>query len=101
MEKMSTNESLPVEASLENVSTKKPKGSKSGSGNLKHDHNGKQAISSSKNGHGKKEEDDTYESVDPAKLLNVLMEVKNGNFNVKMPIDKTGINGKICDTLNE
>jgi HAMP domain-containing protein/signal transduction histidine kinase/DNA-binding response OmpR family regulator len=34
-------------------------------------------------------------------LLRVLMEVKNGNFNVRMPIDQVGINGKICDTLNE
>jgi HAMP domain-containing protein/signal transduction histidine kinase/CheY-like chemotaxis protein len=36
-----------------------------------------------------------------ATLLNVLMEVKNGNFEVRMPIDQTGVNGKICDTLNE
>jgi HAMP domain-containing protein/signal transduction histidine kinase/CheY-like chemotaxis protein len=34
-------------------------------------------------------------------LLRVLVEVKNGNFNIRMPIDQTGINGKICDTLNE
>jgi HAMP domain-containing protein len=29
------------------------------------------------------------------------MEVKNGNFSVRMPIDQYGINGKICDTLND
>ncbi len=34
-------------------------------------------------------------------LLKVLMEVKNGNFSVRMPIDEVGINGKICDTLND
>src|SRR5271154_2983739 len=34
-------------------------------------------------------------------LLTVLVEVKNGNFNVRMPIDQTGISGKICDTLND
>ncbi|MBC7381937.1 MAG: HAMP domain-containing protein [Bacteroidia bacterium] len=34
-------------------------------------------------------------------LLIVLSEVKNGNFTVRMPIDQIGINGKICDTLNE
>ena len=34
-------------------------------------------------------------------LLRVLIEVRNGNFNVRMPIDEVGINGKICDTLNE
>ena len=34
-------------------------------------------------------------------LLRVLMEVKSGNFNVRMPIDQVGVSGKICDTLNE
>src|SRR5437868_15008908 len=34
-------------------------------------------------------------------LLRVLTEVKNGNFSVRMPIDQVGINGKICDALNE
>jgi HAMP domain-containing protein len=34
-------------------------------------------------------------------LLTVLTEVKNGNFKVRMPIDKVGIQGKICDTLND
>src|SRR5687768_589127 len=34
-------------------------------------------------------------------LLRVLMEVKNGNFNVRMPVDQVGVGGKICDTLNE
>jgi HAMP domain-containing protein/GAF domain-containing protein len=34
-------------------------------------------------------------------LLHVLSEVKNGNFTVRMPIDQTGLNGKIFDTLNE
>src|SRR4051812_24901826 len=34
-------------------------------------------------------------------LLRVLMEVKNGNFSVRMPIDEVGVSGKICDTLNE
>jgi len=34
-------------------------------------------------------------------LLNVLIEVRNGNFSVRMPIDQVGINGKICDVLNE
>ena len=38
---------------------------------------------------------------DDRELLKVLTEVKNGNFKVRMPIDKLGIHGKICDTLNE
>lgn len=39
--------------------------------------------------------------LDAIQLLNVLMEVKKGNFSVRMPIDRTGIAGKIADTLNE
>ncbi len=38
---------------------------------------------------------------DDRELLTVLTEVKNGNFKVRMPIDKIGIQGKICDTLND
>ncbi|MGZ3930215.1 MAG: HAMP domain-containing protein, partial [Bacteroidia bacterium] len=40
-------------------------------------------------------------SLDVTELLNILLEVKNGNFDVKMPIDKVGVSGKVCDTLNE
>jgi hypothetical protein len=39
--------------------------------------------------------------LDKRELLQILTEVKNGNFSVRMPIDKVGLNGKICDTLNE
>src|SRR6476646_11147305 len=41
------------------------------------------------------------DELDSTELLKVLAEVKNGNFSVRMPIDKIGISGKICDTLNE
>jgi len=34
-------------------------------------------------------------------LLKTLTDVRNGNFDVRMPIDQTGISGKICDVLNE
>lgn len=37
----------------------------------------------------------------PSELLTVLMEIKGGNFNVKLPADRIGIEGKICDTVNE
>src|SRR5690349_17121175 len=39
--------------------------------------------------------------LDASELLQVLTQVKNGNFNVRMPIDQVGLSGKICDTLNE
>jgi HAMP domain-containing protein/signal transduction histidine kinase/CheY-like chemotaxis protein len=40
-------------------------------------------------------------SLDINELLTILTEVKNGNFDVKMPINNVGISGKVCDTLNE
>ena len=39
--------------------------------------------------------------LDEQELLRVLTEVKNGNFDVRMPIDQVGLSGKICDTLND
>ncbi|RZK45620.1 MAG: hybrid sensor histidine kinase/response regulator, partial [Pedobacter sp.] len=41
------------------------------------------------------------DELDSRHLLHVLTEIRNGNFNVRMPIDSVGLNGKICDTLNE
>ena len=41
------------------------------------------------------------DSLDASELLKILIEVKNGNFEVKMPIDKVGLSGKISDTLND
>ncbi len=41
------------------------------------------------------------QSFNSKQLLIVLTEVKNGNFSVRMPIDELGLNGKICDTLND
>ncbi len=41
------------------------------------------------------------EHIDSKRLLQVLTEVKNGNFSVRLPVDETGMYGKICDTLNE
>jgi HAMP domain-containing protein/signal transduction histidine kinase/CheY-like chemotaxis protein len=48
--------------------------------------------SDSSNGHA---------DLDVKELLRVLTEVKNGNLSARMPLDQTGINGKVCDTLNE
>jgi HAMP domain-containing protein/signal transduction histidine kinase/CheY-like chemotaxis protein len=40
------------------------------------------------------------DDIDKQELLRILLEVKEGNFSVRMPGDKLGISGKICDTLN-
>jgi HAMP domain-containing protein/signal transduction histidine kinase/DNA-binding response OmpR family regulator len=55
----------------------------------------KQAVS-------KKEAGNAYtDSFDNKQLLQVLIQVRNGNFSVRMPFAESGLNGKICDTMNE
>ena len=44
--------------------------------------------------------DGNVDEIDSRELLKILLEVKEGNFSVRMPGDKLGISGKICDTLN-
>jgi len=39
--------------------------------------------------------------LDATLLLQTLLAVRNGDFNVRMPVDWTGAAGKIADTLNE
>jgi methyl-accepting chemotaxis protein len=39
--------------------------------------------------------------VDNREILRVLTSFKNGDFSVRMPVDATGIAGKIYDALNE
>jgi hypothetical protein len=39
--------------------------------------------------------------LDEAVLLQVLSDFKNGDFDVRMPLDWTGVAGKIADTLND
>src|SRR2546421_5512999 len=58
-------------------------------------HNGKQKLNNNSSAI------DSIDIIESKLLLNVLTEVKNGNFNVRMPKDEIGINGKISDTLNE
>ena len=41
------------------------------------------------------------DSLNQRELLEVLIRVKNGDFSARMPVDETGLNGKIYDTLND
>jgi HAMP domain-containing protein/signal transduction histidine kinase/CheY-like chemotaxis protein len=41
------------------------------------------------------------EEVTDHELYNTLLNVRNGNFAVRLPVDQVGIKGKICDALNE
>src|ERR1700678_2570199 len=41
------------------------------------------------------------DSIDTSLLLNILVAFKEGDFTARMPVDQTGIAGKVNDTLNE
>src|ERR1700760_4076306 len=41
------------------------------------------------------------DSLDLKELLRVLSLVKNGKLNVRMPVTQAGINGRICEVLND
>src|ERR1700733_13287864 len=44
---------------------------------------------------------DFTDRIDDGILLSVLSDVSNGDFSVRMPLDWTGVPGKIADRLNE
>jgi methyl-accepting chemotaxis protein len=41
------------------------------------------------------------DTLDLKELLKVLSMVKNGKLNVRMPVTQAGINGRICEVLND
>jgi hypothetical protein len=43
----------------------------------------------------------TVDGLDEVVLLSVVSDVRNGNFSVRMPLEWTGVAGKIADRLNE
>jgi hypothetical protein len=55
--------------------------------------NGKKQVSGPEKYHS--------DELDIRELIRVLSEVKHGNFSVRMPVDQTGLSGKICDALND
>jgi HAMP domain-containing protein/CheY-like chemotaxis protein/GAF domain-containing protein len=43
----------------------------------------------------------TTDTLDQKKLLKVLTDLRRGDFSSRMPNDRSGLAGRICDTLNE
>src|SRR5713101_3357299 len=41
------------------------------------------------------------DTLDTRQLLSVLTAMKKGDFSVRLPLDQTGVAGKIADTLND
>src|SRR5260370_22568448 len=41
------------------------------------------------------------DQLDTSELLKVLIAFKEGDFSVRLPIDHTGLAGKVADTLND
>src|SRR6187401_1687963 len=58
------------------------------------------ANGNSNEGKEHKSNNGSIDEIDSYELLRLLLEVKEGNFSVRMPGDKLGISGRICDTLN-
>ena len=55
------------------------------------------------NGAAKAAKEKIYENdslLDDKDLLRILLQVRNGNFSVRMPIGEVGVKGRIYDTLN-
>src|SRR5947209_2261498 len=40
-------------------------------------------------------------ALDTSTLLQALIAFRDGDFSVRLPADRTGVEGKICDTLND
>ncbi len=62
--------------------------------------NGKHALKNGKPSLPPVTENYYSSELDSKELLQVLLLVKEGNFTVRLPDDKMGLSGKICDTLN-
>ena len=43
----------------------------------------------------------TTDTLDQKRLLKVLSDYRRGDFTARMPADRTGLSGKICDALND
>ena len=41
------------------------------------------------------------DALDASTLLKTLIAFKDGDFSVRLPVDQTGVAGKIADTLND
>ncbi|HEV2480903.1 MAG TPA: HAMP domain-containing protein [Puia sp.] len=83
--------------------TKKKTKSSSAANGSSHQTNGHSAARSA-NGASKAAKRKTYENdslLDDKDLLRILLQVRNGNFSVRMPIGEVGVKGRIYDTLNE
>src|ERR1043165_6337985 len=76
------------------ISTARSNGSSTRTNGKANGKSDKQKTAASSNGLNSHE-------LDPHELLRILAEIRNGNFTVRMPVDYTGITGKICDTLND
>ncbi|HEU4553468.1 MAG TPA: HAMP domain-containing protein [Chitinophaga sp.] len=61
----------------------------------------KKLPANSKTGKSNIVQQQLQDELDNRLLLQVLSEVKGGNFSVRMPVDNIGLSGKICDTVNE
>src|SRR5687768_17614191 len=50
---------------------------------------------------GGRERNEGGRGLDPAAMLTVLAAVKRGDFSVRLPVESTGLAGRVVDMLNE
>jgi len=61
----------------------------------------KPTATNGRNGTSKHAGYETETAADDKDLLRILLQVRNGNFSVRMPIGETGVRGRVYDTFNE
>ena len=91
-----------VPSSKETKKKAKPITAANGSSRSSNGH--RKANNSTGNGTNGAAKEKIYENdslLDDKDLLRVLLQVRNGNFTVRVPIGEVGIKGRIYDTLNE
>ncbi|MES1217356.1 MAG: HAMP domain-containing protein, partial [Bacteroidota bacterium] len=84
------------DAAIETIPLKKSNGKEKNNGNSQSIGSEKKSYKSNGNGDLK-----FSEELDSRELLRVFTAVRHGDFSVRMPVDMIGINGKICDTVND
>jgi methyl-accepting chemotaxis protein len=58
-------------------------------------------MSTRSNGNGNGGHEDLAAVLDAKQVLATLLALRKGDFSVRLPVDKTGMAGKIADVLNE
>src|SRR6202012_2348342 len=93
-----------VPSAKETKKKAKPTSAANGSSRSSNGNGAHRGANGNGNGAARAAKEKIYENdslLDDKDLLRVLLQVRNGNFSVRVPIGEVGIKGRIFDTLNE